>query len=390
MRCLQLFLLALWISSIVACKPADNQDQTSAFEAHFEFLDSVKIASLAPLFLSDVDASGRMLLNDWYLEHIYVTDRDGSVSAAFEASGEGPDQVSSPVEVAFWEEGLLIKEMSPTQSIHIFNGNFKKIQKSPALAIDLVYLTIPNMGKSFSTTKKDDKTVIIGSEINVLSIELLQTNKASFYESAEAGYIFTVETGELVRFNPFPANWEPRKNKKWVGNQLPIMQLSQQGKILAILPTYGDQLFFYAFDSNQPDALFDLKLVHPERSGDMAYDANEDDSRVYPFFNKLYSGDDYLLAEFSTAFPKTLLESFKMRGNALMTDPEYLKAMETYGKSKYILVDTKGNQAAISELPREGSIQYMDADNVIYIKPKEDVESDFNVFYRYRVSLRQP
>src|SRR5690606_15863856 len=108
------------------------------------------------------------------------------------------------------------------------------------------------------------------------------------------------------------------------------------------------------------------------------------------FFNKLYSGDNYLLAEFSTAFPKTLLESFKMRGNALMTDPEYLKAMETYGKSKYILVDTKGNQAAISELPREGSIQYMDADNVIYIKPKEDVESDFNVFYRYRVSLRQP
>src|SRR5690606_21949291 len=158
-----------------------------------------KIRSLAPLSLGEVDASGRMLLNDWYLAHTFVTDRDGSVSAAFGALVARPDQVSSPIEVAFWEVGSLIKEMFPTQSIHILNGNFKKIQKSPALAIDLVYLTIPNMGKSFSTTKKDDKTVIIGSEINVLSIELLQTNNASFYESAEAGYIFTVETGELVR-----------------------------------------------------------------------------------------------------------------------------------------------------------------------------------------------
>jgi len=68
-------------------------------------------------------------------------------------------------------------------------------------------------------------------------------------------------------------------------------------------------------------------------------------------------------------------------------DPDYQEARKKYVQTKYILTDTHGNQAALSELPVSGTVHLLDADDILYIKPTTETELDYNVFYRYRVSM---
>ncbi|RZS95848.1 hypothetical protein [Cecembia calidifontis] len=44
-------------------------------------------------------------------------------------------------------------------------------------------------------------------------------------------------------------------------------------------------------------------------------------------------------------------------------------------------------QGAISELPISGAVHFMDDNDILYVKRVSERELDYNVFYRYKVSL---
>lgn len=366
----------------------DRRDASLGREVAFEFLDSVVIESLFELYLADKDKnSGRLLLNEREMNELFVTDMKGEVISRFKVQGEGPDQVLSPLEAAFWRDGLVVKEMSAGPSFNFFNRDFKKTGQSPALAKGLTFLTIYNSGRSFSTVEKDGKTLIVGREYNALDERLLtaEHENAGFYEKADVGFVYVPGSEDLFHLNLYPETWKPRMEQKWVGIAYPLIQVSETDQVVAVLPRFGNQLFYYELHGTSLSPLAEIPLFHPERNEKIQFDVQKDDGILYPFFSRLTGGGDYFLVEFNTAFPRDIYESFRAKGENFNADPEYWEALEKHYRPKYILTDTKGNQAAISELPVPGVIHFIDADDVIYIKPTSETELDYNVFYRYKV-----
>ena len=365
-------------------------DSKLAGTVAFEFLDSVVVESLSELYIADKDKhTDRLMLNDWEMNEMLITDLKGEMISRIKPRGEGPNQVQSPLELAFWKEGYIVKEISAGQHLHFFNSKFEKTATSPALAKEIFLISMPNYRKSFSVVEKHGKTLMVGYEHNAINAELWNKEEqhAGFYDKAEAGYIYEPATGNLSQFNLYPATWRPRLEQKWVGIAYPLIQANESDQVLAVLPTYGDQLFYYTLNGAHLEPLTEVTLSHPEREEKASFDVARDDSSLYPFFDRLSGGGKYFLIEFTTAFPRELYNSFKAKGENFHMDPEYREASKKYRQTKYILTDTKGNQAPISELPVPGVVHLLDADDVLYIKPNSDTELDYNVFYRYQLSL---
>jgi len=345
---------------------------------------------MAELYLSDKDSeTDRLLLNDWEMNELWVTDLKGNTISKFAPQGEGPHQVQSPLEVAFWEKGLMIKEISAGQHFHFFDQDFRKTRKSPALAQELSLISMPNAGKSFSQVKKEGKSLIVGYEHNALDAQLWspEAQNPSLYEKGETGYIYEPASGNLARFNLYPDTWKPRAEQKWVGMAYPLIQVAGSDQVVAVLPNFGNQLFYYTLDGDKLQPLAEIELVHPERSDKIVFDVEKDNWSLYPSFTRLHGGGEYFLIEFNTTFPRHIYDSFRAKGENFHMDPNYQEAWRKYVQTKYILTDTHGNQAAISELPVSGVVHLMDADDILYIKPTTDRELDYNVFYRYQVSM---
>ncbi len=342
------------------------------------------------LYLSDKDPdTERLLLNDWGMNELLVTDLKGDIISKFKPQGEGPHQVPSPLELGFWKDGILIKEMSAGQHFHFFNGSFKKTAKGPALADGITVIGMPNSGKSFSVVEKNGKPLIVGYEYNAIDARLWgeEEQQAGFYEKAEMGYLYDPNSGKVVNFSLYPEMWTPRLEGKWVGTAYPRVQVSETDQVVAVLPGFGNQLFYYTLDGNNLQPLAEIELAHPERNENTPFDAEKDDGVLYPSFKRLHGGGKYFLIEFNTAFPRDLYDSFRAKGENFRMDPEYREALEKHSRAKYILTDTQGNQATISDLPVSGAVHLMDADDILYIKPTTETESDYNVFYRYRLSM---
>lgn len=391
MKKLLLSFVVIFVFCACGSGERNEWDTSLSGEVGFEFLDSVVVESLLELYVADKDEnSDRLLLNEREMNELFVTDMKGGVISRFKVQGEAPDQVLSPLEVAFWEDGLVIKEMSGEMKFSFFNRDFKKTGQSPALANGLTFLTFFNSGRSFSKVEKDGKTLIVGRENNMLDERLLtpQQENWAFYEKAKTGYIYVEGSEDLFPLNLYPETWKPRMEKEWVGIASPLVQVSKTDQVVAVLPSFGNQLFFYELNGTSLSPLAEIPLFHPARNEKIQFDVQNDDGILYPFFRRLSGGGDYFLIEFNTAFPRDLYNSFRAKGENFNADPEYWEALEKHYRPKYILTDTKGNQAAISELPVPGVIHFIDADDVIYIKPTSETELDYNVFYRYRVFLK--
>lgn len=383
--------LYVFILALSACGSGEKRGaDVSLSKVAFEFLDSVVVESLSELYISDKDPdTDRLLLNAWEMNELIVTDLTGRLISKFQLRGEGPHQVPSPLELAFWKEGYLVKEMSAGMHFHFFNGSFEKTAKGPPLADGITIIGMPNSGKSFSLVERDGEPLIVGYEYNAIDAQLWakEEQHAGFYEKAEMGYIYDPNSGKVVNFSLYPETWTPRLEGKWIGTAYPWVQVSKTDQVVAVLPIFGNQLFYYTLNDSGLQPLAEIELAHPERNENTPFDAQRDDSVLYPFFNRLSGGGKYFLIEFTTAFPRDLYESFRAKGENFHMDPEYWEASSKYRQAKYILADTNGKQAAISELPVPGIIHFMDADDVVYIKPTLETELDYNVFYRYRVSL---
>ncbi len=180
------------VTTVYSCQPEKKQDipHRHSKEAVLHFLDSVVVNSLTELYISDKDPhTNRIMLNDWAMNELFITNLKGEILSRFEPRGEGPHQVPSPLEMAFWKDGFLIKEMSPGQHFHFFNGSFEKTAKGPALADGISVIGMPNSGKSFSLVESNGESLILGYEYNAIDTRLWakEEQHADFYKKAEMG-----------------------------------------------------------------------------------------------------------------------------------------------------------------------------------------------------------
>lgn len=225
-----------------------NQLTSNKGKVEFEFLDSLVVESLSELYLADKNENaGQLLFNGRQMNELIITDLEGKIISRFEPKGEGPDKVESPLEVAFWKGGIVIKEMSSENKFYFFDRDFKKIAQSPALTKGLSFITINNSNRSFSIFEKDGRTLILGQELNLLEEQLFAENSENplIYEKAEIGYIYDVASKDLTRIKLYPKTWKPRLEQKWVGFKSSYIQVSKTDQKVAILPSVGSQLFYY-------------------------------------------------------------------------------------------------------------------------------------------------
>lgn len=380
------------IFTLGACGTGKKSNEFTSKEGkvEFEFLDSLVVESLFELYLADKNQNtGQLLFNEKQMKELIITDLEGKIISRFEPTGEGSDQVMSPLEVAFWQEGIVIKEMSSEHKFNFFNWSFEKIAQSPALTKGLNFLAIYNSHRSFSIFEKDGKTLILGQDLNLIDEKLLTENSENplTYEKAEIGYIYDVDSEDLTRINLYPKTWKPRLEQNWVGLKSSYIQVSKTDKKVAVLPSVGNELFYYELNGNSLSPIAQISLSHPERNENLLFDV-QNEYFLYPVFTQLFSGGNYFLVEFHTEVPQDIYDSFRAKGEDFQSDPEYWEALQKHWKVKYILTETNGNQGAISELPVPGVVHFMDANDILYIKPTSKTELDYNVFYRFQVTLK--
>ncbi|MCL6260418.1 hypothetical protein M3O96_15050 [Aquiflexum sp. TKW24L] len=390
-KAIQTLTLPVLIFLISCSGKSENTELTSTEgKVEFEFLDSLVVESLPELYLADKnDGTRQLLFNERQMNELIITDLEGKIISRFEPTGEGPDKVESPLEVAFWQEGIVIKEMSSENKFYFFDKDFRKTAQSPALTKGLSFITIYNSNRSFSIFEKDGKTLILGQELNLLEEQLLAENSENplIYEKAEIGYIYDVDSEDLTRINLYPKTWKPRLEQKWLGFKSSHVQVSKTDQKVAVLPSVGNQLFYYEVNGDSLSLITQISLFHPERNENLIFDIKKE-YFLYPQFKQLFSGGNYFLVEFYTEVPQDIYDSFRAKGEGYQNDPEYWETLGKYWKAKYILTDKYGNQGAISELPVPGVVHFMDANDIVYIKPTSKTELDYNVFYRYQVTLK--
>lgn len=385
---LQFFL----IITLSACEtgPKSNQRTSYGGKVELKFLDSLVVESLFELYLADKNEdTDQLLFNGKQMKELIITDLEGEIISRFEPTGKGPNQVMSPLEVAFWQEGIVIKETSSEFRFNFFNRNFKKIDQSPALAKGINFLTIYNSFRSFSVFEKNGKSLILGEDLNLIDEQLLTENfeNQHFYERAEIGYVYDLDSKGYISINLYPESWKPRLEQEWVGMVNSYVQVSKTDKKVAVLPSFGKELFFYRFNGTSISLEAKIPLFHPDRNDILPFDPKED-YVLYPSFTQLFSGGNYFLVEFYTELPREIYDSFRAKGDDSLMNPEYLDVLEKHRKVKYIVIDTNGNQGAISELPVPGVVHLIDAKDILYIKPTSKTELDYNVFYRYQMTLK--
>lgn len=378
--------------TLVSCGNEKKSNEITSYEGkvEFEFLDSLVVESLSELYLADKNENtGQLLFNERQMEELIITDLEGKIISRFEPKGEGPNQVETPLEVAFWKEGIVLKEMSSENKFNFFDRDFRKIAQSPPLSKGLSFISMYNSNRSFSIFEKDGKSLILGQELNMLDEQLLaeKSENPLIYEKAEIGYIYDVDSEGLTRINLYPETWKPRLEQKWVGFKSSYVQVSKTDQKVAVLPSVGNELFFYDLDDTGISPISQISLFHPERNENLIFDV-KNEYFLYPQFTQLISGGNYFLVEFYTEVPQDIYDSFRAKGEGYQSDPEYWETLQKHYKVKYILTDTNGNQGAISELPVEGKVHFMDANDILYIKPTSKTELDYNVFYRYQVTLK--
>src|SRR5690606_37568241 len=157
--------------------------------------------------------------------------------------------------------------------------------------------------------------LLVGYEHNALAPQLWapEAQHPSLYEKAETGYIYEPASGNLARFNLYPETWRPRAEQKWAGMAYPQIQVAGSDQVVAILPNFGNQLFYYTLNDSSIQPLAEIELRHPERDEKTQFDVKKDDWILYPFFSRLMGGGDYFLVEFKSAFPRVHYESFRAK-----------------------------------------------------------------------------
>jgi len=369
-----------------SCVGRNEGEKNPAYEAELLWIDSVVVESLLDLTLAAVDPiDGRMIFKDRSINYLFLTDSKGVILDTLDLKGEAPDQVAFPIEFVFEGGSLIVKDLEAGMSLNFFNGEFKKIKVSTPLAQGMGYVEFNPYWVSFSTFHSNGKRLFVGTEANGVEPGMMADSwkKTEFYTEAKTGYVYDPESDSLWRFSSYPDNWEPKKHGQWKGYAFPFAQALGEKQLIGVLPRTGSQFFLFRWENSKMVPVGETHLSHPDRNDQLEFDPNED-YFLYPSFSDLKSGGKYFLVKFSTEIPKAIRDEYRSRNPNYINDPAFNEVFKKYWKDKYILVDHLGKSYAL-DLPIPGMVHYLDKNDMLYLKPKSEVELDYNVFYRYQI-----
>lgn len=372
-----------------SCNSSSDLVSSETKEVQFQLIDSLVVESLFELYLEGKnEQTGQYLFKDKNVKEILLTDSKGKILAQPKLNGVDPDQVANPWEISFAGNEIAVKDLGPEMRIHFFDLSFKKLRVSDPIAGGLNTFEIAPTRNGSSFLKIDEKSLLIGSDPNAVNPALMAKNQqnAGLYEKSTNGFVVDANSGNVVKLNLYPDSWQPKKEEKWVGPAYPFIAAGSKSKVIAVLPRIGDQLFFYQLVNSELVPKGETLVNHPKRKRGLVFNP-EDEPLLYPNFFDLKAGGNLFLIHFYTEVPKDLYLPMKAQGINNGKNPEFIDLLRRTRRSKYILVDDKGNQTPIEDLPIEGQIHYIDSNDVIYIKPASKEEKDYNVFYRYRVKM---
>lgn len=284
------------------------------------------------------------------------------------------------------KDRYIFKEMSATMDFHVFDRDFKKIEKIKGPAVGLNAIFISFFRQTFTSWNEGGNDFILGEEVNSYVPTDVDPEKigGDFYNQVKSGFHYDLSQDSITYLNLYSEAWIPRKTNRWIGQSFPFLAFDPIRKKAAVLPPIGNQLFMYDLDGNSLINEKAVELSHPDRTQEIPDPSQE--NLLYPSFSDVKTFGDYQLAIFYTGIPEDVFNEYRAKGENYHQDPEWREAVAKYRNLRYIVI--KGDQqiGILNKLPVEGDVNLGLADGTLILKAADGkVERDYNLFYKIRL-----
>jgi hypothetical protein len=357
-------------------------------DLQFEVLDSLMVDVLEDLVILDYQVElDQYLMKERRGGKIFLVNGKGELIEEIELAGEGPNQVPMIWEGRFiGKDRYIFKEMSATMDFHVFDRDFKKIEKIKGPAVGLNAIFISFFRQTFTIWNEGGKDLILGEEVNSYIPTAVDPLKigGDFYNQVKSGFHYDLSQDSITYLNLYSKAWEPRKSNRWIGQSFPFLAFDPIRKKASVLPPIGNQLFLYDLDGNSFINEKVVTLTHPDRTQDIPDPAQE--NMLYPSFSDVKTFGDYKLAIFYTGIPEDVYNEYRAKGENYRQDPEYRAAVAKYRNPRYILIKEDQQIGILNKLPVEGDVNLGLADGTLIVKAADGkVEREYNLFYKIRL-----
>ncbi|MGY6558227.1 MAG: hypothetical protein ACXIT9_02980 [Nitritalea sp.] len=356
-----------------------------------EITDSLCVETLAPLLMDDfLPEKGLYLLKGDKSRLPLLVDQNGNILQEYAIGGEGPNSVgpNGAFGYRFLGKDAFVAQAFYTD-YHIYGLDGQKQRSVPFNAAGLFGLTLYKNRTTFHPLIKNGQAFLVGEEPNSFDPATIDKNKlgAAYYEQAKTIYAYNLETAENQLLETYPEHWEPRLNKRFVGESAPLLAWNAEKQEMALLPRAGNQLFLYDFNGESPILRQTITLSHPERPSDAPTLRPEDSADAdYPQFSDIRYAGAMLIVQFFTQIPSAQLRELKAQFGEpdYFRTPEFQEARKKYIRPYFIVVKEGEQIGIINEVPVSGSFNFSDASGTLYFNDNlsPSVERDYNVFYK--------
>jgi hypothetical protein len=357
-------------------------------ELQFEVFDSLLVDVMEDVTILDYQVElDQYLMKEKRGGKILLVNGKGDVISETELAGEGPNQVPMIWEGRFMgKDRYIFKEMSATMDFHVFDRDFKKIEKIKGPAVGLNAIFISFFRQTFTIWNEGGNDFILGEEVNSYiptDVDPLKIG-GDFYNQVKSGFHYDLSRDSITYLNLYSEAWVPRKSNRWIGQSFPFLAFDPKGKKAAVLPPIGDQLFLYDLDGNSFINEIAVTLSHPDRNQEIPDPSRE--NLLYPSFSDVKSFGGFQLVIFNTAVPEEVYTEFRAKGENYRQDPEWREAVAKYRIPRYIVIKGADQIGILNKLPVEGDVNLGVSDGTLIVKASEgEVERDYNLFYKIRL-----
>lgn len=385
-----IFTILIFSFSVFSCS---QENPTSEIvdpvkELQFEVYDSLVVDVMEDVTILDYhDELDQYLMKEKRGGKILLVDGKGKVISETELAGEGPNQVPMIWEGRFMgKDRFIFKEMSATMDFHVFDREFKKIEKIKGPAVGLNAIFISFFRQTFTIWNEGGKDFILGEEVNSYIPTEVDAEKigGDFYNQVRSGFHYDLSGDSITYLNLFSDDWVPRKTNRWIGQSFPYLTFDPIRKKAAVLPPIGNQLFIYDLDRNSLINEKAVELSHPDRTQEIPDPSQE--NLLYPSFSDVKTFGSYQLAIFFTGIPEDIFNEYRAKGENYHQDPEWRDAVTKYRNPRYIVIEGDHQIGILNNLPVDGDVNLGLADGTLIIKAADGkVERDYNLFYKIRL-----
>jgi hypothetical protein len=388
---LPILIFCLVLSSCSQSEESAEDNPAKVIE--LELIDSLVVDELSILRLQDINLESGKALFVSNNKSVFLTDLKGEKLNEFSFNDDGPNGVgkNGAMGYKFLDADRFVAQGFFT-SYFVYDLEGKQLKKVPYNTKELYRLSIYNNRTTFHPYMKDGQMMMIGEEQNLFSTKELDQDipPVEYYDKISSIYRYNLDTEENEILETYPATWEPRVNRRYVGNDLSFVSVHDTKRSYAMLPLHGSQLFFYEIEK-EIKLTKEIQVQHPNRP-DIAPKFSPDNPTGYSeypkFSNVLYAGE-YCLIQFFSTIPESKMNELKAVSEQYWTSPDYKEASKQYVKPYFILVKNGEQIGIINELPVNGSVEFLDKNGVIYINDNAnpEVERDYNVFYKVKIKV---